>query len=75
MKNKKELVIYVLVALVLLSITFGISYAYFTATVTGNNSATETRITAGIFDFHRFTGIEKSTDSFRVVLTAEDKKL
>ena len=45
--DKKSVTLYVLVALFLVSISFGVSYAYFTASVTGNDTAKQTKVTAG----------------------------
>ena len=45
--SKRHLALYLCFALLLVSLAFGVSYAYFTLTVTGNDSVNETRITTG----------------------------
>ena len=45
--DKKSIIIYIAVALFLILLSFGVSYAYFTVAVSGNETATQSKITTG----------------------------
>lgn len=70
--DKKSVVIYLLVALFLITLSFGVSYAYFTADVTGNEPATESRVTAGTLKVD-FTITDKISNSNIMLIKDSDR--
>lgn len=47
---KKHSIIYISIAIIVISITFIVSYAYMTATVTGNEDANNTKVSTGTLE-------------------------
>ena len=70
--RKKKLLILSITAIALLTLTIGVSYAYFTATVTGNDSAVVTKIVAGILDVD-FTITDRISND-NILLIKDEKR-
>ena len=47
---KKHSILYISIAIIVISITFIVSYAYMTATVTGNEDANNTKVSTGTLE-------------------------
>ena len=71
LRNKKLLILSI-TAVALLTLTLGVSYAYFTATVTGNDSAVVTKIVAGILDVD-FTITDRISND-NILLIKDEKR-
>ena len=71
LRNKKLLILSI-TAIALLTLTLGVSYAYFTATVTGNDSAVVTKIVAGILDVD-FTITDRISND-NILLIKDEKR-
>src|SRR5574344_18938 len=48
--KKRNLILYLSIVVILICIAFSASYAYFTATITGNDTAKTTQVTSGTLD-------------------------
>lgn len=70
-RNIKEIVFAVSVIVILVSITYRLSYAYFVATVTGNSTATASTIGAGTLNVNFTTSQYVSNDSLMLISDAD----
>lgn len=68
----KSVLIYVGIALLLVSLSFGLSYAYFTTTVTGNDDAKPTRVLSGTLSVD-FTITDRINNSNIMLIQDSDR--
>ena len=71
--SKKHIVLYFSLAMLLVSLAFSVSYAYFTMTITGNENVQETRVVTGILDID-FNITDKITNSNIMLIDDSDRE-